>query len=139
MAQLTHPIYPLTTGFHGPIRPTPNPELVAQFGYDRFVPSTNSADHTDEELHQIAQTIRRDIIHELVEAKSGHSGGPLGSADIFATLYFGGVMRYDPLNPWWPERDRFILSAGHMCPVLYATLRECRFFSKGGIADSSKI
>lgn len=130
MARLTHPIYPLTTGFHGPTRPVPNPELVSQYGYDRFTPFTNSADHTDAELHEIAQAIRRDIIRELVEAKSGHSGGPLGSADIFATLYFGGVMRYDPANPWWAERDRFILSAGHMCPVLYSTLANAGFFPK---------
>jgi len=130
MARLMHPIYPITTGFHGPTRPVPNPELVSQYGYDSFTPFTNSADHTDAELHEIAQSIRRDIIRELVEAKSGHSGGPLGSADIFATLYFAGVMRYDPQNPWWPERDRFILSAGHMCPVLYSTLANAGFFPK---------
>ncbi len=139
MARLTHQIYPLTTGFHGPERPVPNAELVANYGYDRFTPYTNSADHTDAELHEIAQTIRRDIIHELVEAKSGHSGGPLGSADIFATLYFGGVMRYDALNPWWPERDRFILSAGHMCPVLYATLANAGFFPKSELLTLRKF
>src|ERR1700722_13474585 len=104
MARLSHQIYPLTTGFHGPTRPGHNPELVAQYGYESFVPYGNSADHSDEKLQEIAQAIRRDIIRELVEAKSGHSGGPLGSADIFATLYFGGVMRYDAKNPWWEGR-----------------------------------
>ena len=52
-----------------------------------------------EALSEISKEIRRDIIKSLVIAKSGHSGGPLGSSDIFATLYMGGVMNYDPLNP----------------------------------------
>jgi transketolase len=130
MARLTHQIYPLVTGFHGPTRPIPNPDLVAKYQYDSFIPFANSADNSDEQIAVVAREIRRDIIRELVEAKSGHSGGPLGSADIFATLYFGGVMRYDAKNPWWPERDRFVLSAGHMCPVLYSTLANAGFFPK---------
>ncbi len=130
MARLTHKIFPLETGFHGDSRPIPNPDLVAKYGYSSFKPHKNSADNSDAEILAIAQDIRRDIIRELVEAKSGHSGGPLGSADIFATLYFGGVMRYDAKNPWWPGRDRFVLSAGHMCPVLYATLANAGFFPK---------
>lgn len=139
MARFTHEIYPLTTGFHGPTRPTPNPELVQKYQYDSFVPFRNSADNSDADLHNIAQEIRRDIIRELVEANSGHSGGPLGSADIFATLYFGGVMRYEAKNPWWPERDRFILSAGHMCPVLYATLANAGFFPKSELLTLRKF
>src|SRR5436190_8658833 len=130
MARFTHKIYPLETGFHGPTRPIPNPELVAKYGYADFKPYVNSADNSDERLKEIATEIRRDIIRELVEAKSGHSGGPLGSADIFATLYFGGVMRHDPNNPWWEGRDRFVLSAGHMCPVLYSTLANAGYFGK---------
>jgi transketolase len=130
MARYTHKIYPLETGFHGPTRPTPNPELIAKYGYDSFVPFANSADNSDDKIKQIATEIRRDIVRELVEAKSGHSGGPLGSADIFATLYFGGVMKYDVNNPWWEGRDRLVLSAGHMCPVLYATLANAGYFKK---------
>jgi transketolase len=130
MARYTHKIYPLETGFHGPTRPTPNPELIAKYGYDHFTPFANSADNSDEKIKEIATEIRRDIVRALVEAKSGHSGGPLGSADIFAMLYFGGVMRYDANNPWWEGRDRFVLSAGHMCPVLYATLANAGFFGK---------
>jgi transketolase len=130
MTRLTHKIYPLETGFHGASRPVPNPELIAQYGYSQYTPPKNSTENSDEALHEIAQQIRRDIIRSLVEAKSGHSGGPLGSTDIYAALYFGGIMRYDPKNPWWPERDRFILSAGHMCPVLYATLANAGFFPK---------
>ncbi|MGE3801212.1 MAG: transketolase [Candidatus Kapaibacterium sp.] len=93
------------------------------------MPYTNER-HTPEKLSEIAGEIRRDIIRSLVVAKSGHSGGPLGSTDIFAALYFGGVMNYDPNNPWMEGRDRFVLSAGHMCPVLYATLANAGFFPR---------
>ena len=63
----------------------------------------------------------------LLEAGSGHSAGSLGTADIFATLYFH-VMKHDPKNPDWEERDRFVLSNAHICPVLYATLAESGYF-----------
>lgn len=80
------------------------------------------------EFRPIATEIRRDIIKSLVLAKSGHSGGPLGIADVMAVLYFGGYMKYDPKNPQWNERDRFILSAGHLCPVLYSVLARAGYF-----------
>ena len=83
-----------------------------------------------EEFAPIANEIRRDIIRALVRAGSGHSGGPLGSSDIFAVLYFGGVMRYDPRDMLRAERDRFVLSAGHMAPVLYSTLANAGCFPK---------
>ena len=57
----------------------------------------------------------------LLEAKSGHAGGPLGMADIFTALYFH-VLHHDPKRPDWVDRDRVVLSNGHICPVLYATL-----------------
>ena len=85
---------------------------------------------TPQELTEIATEIRRDIMKMLVLAKSGHSGGPLGSADIFAALYMGGVMRHDKDNGHWEGRDRFVLSAGHMCPVQYATMANAGFFPK---------
>ena len=91
------------------------------------------------ELAEIAREIRRDIIRSLVEAKSGHSGGPLGSSDIFAVLYMGGVMNHDPANPHMPGRDRFVLSAGHMCPVLYATLANAGFFPKSELLTLRKF
>lgn len=90
-------------------------------------------------MAEIATEIRRDIIRALVEAKSGHSGGPLGSADIFAVLYLGGVMKYDPSDPWKKGRDRFILSAGHMCPVLYATLANAGFMPKSELLTLRKF
>ncbi len=73
------------------------------------------------ELVHTAYDIRMDIVQALFEAKSGHSGGPLGMADVFTALYFH-VLRIDPKKPNWPERDRLVLSCGHICPVLYATL-----------------
>ncbi|GAB1429663.1 transketolase [Ignavibacteria bacterium] len=90
--------------------------------------------HSADELAVIAKEIRQDIIKMLAIAKSGHSGGPLSSADIFAVLYFNGCMNYDSQNPAMPGRDRFILSAGHMCPVQYAALANAGFFPKEELA-----
>lgn len=102
------------------------------------MPFTNER-HSPAKLAAIANEIRRDIIRALVEAKSGHSGGPLGSADIFAVLYMGGVMNHDPHNPSMPNRDRFVLSAGHMCPVLYATLANAGFIPKSELMTLRKF
>lgn len=79
-------------------------------------------------LEEIANQIRIDIIEMLIKAKSGHTAGPLGMADVFTALFFGGVLNHDPKNPDWPERDRFVLSNGHICPVLYATLARAGYF-----------
>jgi transketolase len=76
-----------------------------------------------------ANDIRQDIIEMLLKAGSGHSAGPLDMADVFAALYFG-VMEYDPQNPTWDGRDRLILSCGHICPVLYASMAEAGYFPK---------
>src|SRR5512141_2275444 len=81
-----------------------------------------------EDLQLKANEIRKDIIKMLLEAGSGHSAGPLGMADVFTALYFGGVLNYDPKDPWDPARDRVILSNGHICPVWYATLAHAGFF-----------
>jgi transketolase len=62
----------------------------------------------------------------ITEAKSGHPGGSLSAVEILAVLY-KEVMRHDPANPAWPERDRFILGKGHACPVLYAVMAECGY------------
>jgi len=102
------------------------------------MPFTNER-HSPEKLAAIATEIRRDIIRALVEATSGHSGGPLGSTDIFAVLYLGGVMNYDPADPAKQGRDRFVLSAGHMCPVLYATLANAGFFPKSELLTLRKF
>lgn len=96
---------------------------------------------TDEQINYIedmANHIREDIIKMLVEAGSGHSAGALGTADIFATLYFH-IMKHDPKNPDWEERDRFVLSNAHICPVLYATLAEAGYFPKEEILTLRKL
>jgi len=90
------------------------------------------------ELEEKAYAIRQEIISMLVEAGSGHSAGPLGMTDIFTALYFH-VMRHDPKNPSWEERDRLVLSNGHICPVLYATLAEAGYFPKSELKTLRKI
>jgi transketolase len=85
---------------------------------------------TDVEVHSLeiqANEIRQSIIEMLVEAGSGHTAGPLGMADIFTLLYFK-VLRHDPKNPYLKDRDRLILSNGHICPVLYATMAHAGYF-----------
>lgn len=85
---------------------------------------------SDEEVKKLelkANIIRQDIIKMLLQAGSGHSAGPLGMADIFTALYFH-ILNIDPKNPDWPERDRLVLSNGHICPVLYATMAHAGFF-----------
>ncbi|MBI2591073.1 MAG: transketolase [Candidatus Brennerbacteria bacterium] len=78
-------------------------------------------------LEETANRIRQLIIETLVEAGSGHSAGPLGMADIFTALYFH-VLRHDPKNPEWPDRDRLLLSNGHICPVRYAAMAYAGYF-----------
>jgi transketolase len=79
------------------------------------------------ELELKANDIRKSIIEMLVEAGSGHTAGALGMADIFSALYFH-ILHHDPKRPDWHERDRVILSNGHICPVLYATLAHAGYF-----------
>lgn len=80
-------------------------------------------------LEKKANEIRASIIEMLVAAGSGHTAGPLDMADIFTLLYFS-VLRHDPKHPLWEDRDLFVLSAGHICPVLYATLAHAGYFPK---------
>ncbi|MEM5814909.1 MAG: transketolase [Candidatus Aenigmatarchaeota archaeon] len=78
-------------------------------------------------LEEKANEIRQLIIEMLLEAGSGHSAGPLGMADIFSAFYFH-ILRHDPKNPDWPDRDRLILSNGHICPVRYAAMALAGYF-----------
>ncbi|MDO8510403.1 MAG: transketolase, partial [bacterium] len=85
---------------------------------------------TDDDISALelkANEIRLSIIEMLLEAGSGHTAGPLGMADIFTALYFR-LLNHDPKNPEWPERDRLVLSNGHICPVLYATMAHAGYF-----------
>lgn len=94
---------------------------------------------TIEELEQKANAIREDIIKMLVEAGSGHSAGPLGMADVFTALYFGEVMKFDPQKPDWEERDYLVLSNGHICPVMYATMSHAGFFPREELLTLRKL
>lgn len=78
-------------------------------------------------LEEMANTIRQDTIQMVVKAGSGHVGGPLGMADVFTALYFH-ILKHDPKKPDWPDRDRVVLSNGHICPVLYATMGRAGYF-----------
>ena len=90
------------------------------------------------ELALKANNIRQDIIQMLLEAKSGHSAGPLGMADIFSALYFS-VLQHEPSDPTWSGRDRLVLSCGHICPVLYASLAEAGYFPKDELQTLRKL
>ncbi len=90
------------------------------------------------DLQLKANEIRLDIINSLLAAGSGHSAGPLDLAEIFTALYFS-VMNHDPVNPNWEGRDRLVLSCGHVCPVLYATLAEAGYFPKEELLTLRKL
>ena len=83
---------------------------------------------TLKQMQKMANTIRQDIIKMLARAGSGHLAGSLGMVDIFTALYFSGIVKYDPKKPDWENRDRIILSNGHICPVLYAVLARAGYF-----------
>lgn len=91
-----------------------------------------------EGLKMKAKEIRKDIIEEVYNAKSGHPGGSLSIADIMAVLYFN-ELRIDEKNPRWEDRDRVVLSKGHCSPALYAALAERGFFSKETLKSFRKI
>jgi transketolase len=81
------------------------------------------------ELRRIAWRLRGDVIEMITAAASGHPGGSLSAIDLVAALYYA-VLRHDPANPTWAERDRFILSKGHACPALYAVLGDLGYFDR---------
>jgi transketolase len=89
-------------------------------------------------LEEMANKIRQAVIEMLVEAGSGHSAGPLGMADIFTALYFH-ILNHDSKNPEWPDRDRLILSNGHICPVRYAAMAYSGYFPLEELKTLRKI
>ncbi|MFA6314816.1 MAG: transketolase [Candidatus Paceibacterota bacterium] len=91
-----------------------------------------------EMLEKTAWSIRRSVVHMLIEARSGHLAGALGMADIFTYLYFH-TLKHDPKNPSWPMRDRLVLSNGHICPALYATLAEAGYFPMSDLMTLRKL
>lgn len=96
---------------------------------------------TDEEIQKLekkANEIRQDVIESLMEAGSGHTAGSLGMVDIMTVLYFK-MLRHDPQKPDWPDRDRLILSNGHICPALYAVMAHAGYFPKNELKTLRKL
>jgi transketolase len=91
-----------------------------------------------DELKRIANRIRVEIIKMIGAAGSGHPGGSLSAVELLVALYFR-VLRHDPQNSTWPDRDRFILSKGHACPVLYATYAEAGYIDRALLATLRKL
>lgn len=90
------------------------------------------------QLEEKANIIRRDVIGMLLAAGSGHSAGSLGMADVLTALYFH-ILRHNPRDPGWPERDRLVLSNGHICPALYATLAHAGYFPIPALSTLRKL
>lgn len=93
---------------------------------------------TNVELQHLAYRLRVDVIRMLEKAGSGHSAGPLGLAEIFAALYFN-ILKHNPKQPEWDERDVFFLSNGHCVPIQYAAMAEAGYFSKDELLTLRKF
>jgi transketolase len=91
------------------------------------------------DFEPIVKEIKKDIIKSLALAKSGHTGGSIGVSDIMSVLFFGGNMKYDAKNPNWENRDRFVLSAGHLAPVLYSCLARAGYFAASELSTLRKF
>lgn len=98
-----------------------------------------TSDVSLKQLERTARKLRRHIVKMLAIAGSGHPGGSLSAIDILTALFFGNVMRYNPQNPRWEDRDRFILSKGHAVPALYAVLAEAGFVPEEWLWQLRKI
>jgi transketolase subunit A (EC 2.2.1.1) len=98
----------------------------------------NKFDLSVVELREMAKKLRRHVITMIATASSGHPGGSLSAADIITALYFK-VLRHNPQNPQWQDRDRFILSKGHAAPILYAALAESGYFPVEELATLRKL
>ncbi|WP_417386299.1 transketolase [Gimesia sp.] len=92
-----------------------------------------------EELKEKGKVLRRLIIRMTTEAGSGHPSSSLSAVEVVNALWFGGFMKYDPANPTWESRDRFILSKGHAVPVLYAAMAEAGYFSEDDVMTLRKL
>jgi transketolase len=81
-------------------------------------------------LRETARELRLDVLEMTRLAGSGHPSSSFSAVEIVTALYFGGILRYRPDEPWWPERDRFIMSKGHAAPLLYAALARAGYFER---------
>ncbi len=102
------------------------------------MPQYKSARSSYKQLQEIAHELRIDVLEMLENAGSGHPASALGTAEIFTTLYWN-ILNVNPKNPQDPDRDIFILSNGHICPILYATLARKGFFPRSELASLRKI
>jgi transketolase len=93
---------------------------------------------TTSQLQKIAKEIRIDVIKMIAKAGSGHTAGSLGMVEVFVSLYFS-ILNNDPKKPLWEERDRLILSNGHTCPALYATMAHAGYFPLAELKTMRKI
>jgi len=91
-----------------------------------------------EKMKRTAAGVRLRVLEMVVAANKGHIGGAFSCADILTALYYGGILRFDPKNSRWPERDRFILSKGHSCEALYAVLSDLGYFPSEELARYQK-
>jgi len=89
-------------------------------------------------LQAKANQLRGDVLKIVTRAKSGHPGGALGMADLLTALYYK-YLRHDPRNPQWEDRDRFVLSNGHTCPILYAILADQGYFDRDELLSFRKL
>src|SRR5690349_18622828 len=110
------------------LKPVPDPEPPALAGREPSIA----------ELERWATVLRINCVRMLAVAKSGHLDSSLSAADIVASLYFR-VLRHDPSNPRWPERDRFVLCKGHAAPIQYAALAQHGYFPHEDLMGLRKI
>jgi len=101
-------------------------------------PQGNGFNLSVADLREMARKLRRHVITMIATAGSGHPGGSLSAADIISALYFK-ILRHNPENPQWPDRDRFILSKGHAAPILYAALAETGYFPVAELATLRRL
>jgi len=94
------------------------------------MPETISHDIKLGVLIEKARQLRLDILEMTTLAGSGHLSSSFSAVEILTALFFGGILRYRPADPWWPKRDRFIMSKGHAAPLLYAVLAHAGYFDR---------
>ncbi|KAA3644723.1 MAG: transketolase [Chloroflexi bacterium] len=90
----------------------------------------STATKSYDELREQARQLRLDVLEMTTKAGSGHPSSSWSPVEVVTALYFGGMLRYRPDEPWWPERDRFIMSKGHAAPLLYAALSHAGYFER---------
>ena len=90
------------------------------------------------QLEEMGEKLRQDLIEMFLKAGSGHTAGPLGMADIFTAFYFH-ILNHNPENPNWEDRDRLVLSNGHICPVQYVTMALAGYFPTDELKTLRKI